>query len=62
MARITTGPDPKRLAEAAYEVAELHRTAKLTRVAAVAELVRRCPGYTVAECAEAFAEGLFESR
>ena len=62
MPRITTGPDPKRLADEAFTVADLHRDGKLLRDAAVQELARRCPGYTQAEYERAFAQGLFESR
>ena len=62
MPRLTTGPDPKRLGDEAYTLAELYRDRALSREAALADLARRCPGYTTAEYERAFGEALFESR
>jgi hypothetical protein len=62
MPRVATGPDPARLAEEAFTVADLHRDGKLTRESALRELAARCPGYTSAEYEQAFGQGLLESR
>ena len=62
MARVTTGPDPTKLAEEAFTIAEWHHDGKLTREAALRELARRSPGYSRAEYEQAFGQALFESR
>jgi hypothetical protein len=61
MARVTTGPDPTKLAEEAFTVAEWHHDGKLMRERALSELARR-PGYTRAEYEQALGQALFESR
>lgn len=55
-------PDPAKLAEEAFTLAERHHAGKLLREAALAELARRCPGYSRAEYERAFGQALFESR
>jgi hypothetical protein len=55
-------PDREHLAREAYTLADLHREGALTRNEALRELEVRCPGFSQAEYAEAFARGLFESR
>jgi hypothetical protein len=62
MARVTTGPDPTKLAEEAFTVAEWHHDGKLKCERALSELARRCPGYTRAEYEQALGQALFESR
>jgi hypothetical protein len=62
MERITTGPDPEKLANCAYSAADQYRDGKLSETAALEWLKACCPGYTKAEYDQAFAEGMFESR
>ena len=54
--------DREHLENEAYTVADLHRDGLLTQEDALAQLARRCPGFTRAEYERAFAQGLFESR
>ena len=62
MARVTTGPDPMKLADEAFTVAEWVHDGKLMREPALRELARRCPGYTRPEYEQALGQALFESR
>jgi len=55
-------PDREQLAREAYRIADIHRDDRMSRDEALAELARRCPGFSTDEYRGAFARGLSESR